>query len=122
VSVTRRNSDWWILVDMSRICLVYVSRLCLVYVSCMCLVYVLYKYVSGIHMCLVYVLCTYVSRIHCTVAPTLLMALHYRIAEFSWTRRLVNELRLVDNTLQHTATHCNTLQHTATHCNTNYVS
>jgi len=24
---------------------------------------------------------------------------------------------LVDNTLQHTATHCNTLQHTATHCN-----
>jgi len=24
----------------------------------------------------------------------------------------------IENTLQHTATHCNTLQHTATHCNT----
>jgi len=27
-------------------------------------------------------------------------------------------IKLVCNTLQHTATHCNTLQHTATHCNT----
>ena len=25
---------------------------------------------------------------------------------------------LIDNTLQHTATHCNTVQHTAPHCNT----